>query len=160
MTQYEALFLFEYRDGRLFWKVARSNIIKVGQEAGHFNKQHQRREIRVNSKLIHTHRIIFLMFHGYIPAMIDHINRNKDDNRIENLREVTKSQNELNKGISKRNTSGIKGVTFDKDLNKWKAQLYIDGKVTHLGVFKDKQEAAKVVQQKRNEVHGDFAVHE
>ena len=92
---------FEYRDGKLYWKVAAAHRIKVGQEAG--NKNHNGYvRVGINGKLNSAHRIIWEMFHGKIPKglHIDHINGVKDDNRIENLQLVTGKQNNQRKNYS------------------------------------------------------------
>ena len=88
------------------------------------------------------HRIIYETFCGKIRDgyFIDHKNRCKLDNRIENLREATRSQNGANQDISVRNTSGFLGVS--KDRKKWKAFISIDGKQIHLGCFDTALEAA------------------
>jgi len=66
--------------------------------------------------------LIFLYHHGYLPKFVDHIDGNKKNNRIENLREATKSQNAMNQKVSTRNTSGIKGVMWHKRDKKWFVQ--------------------------------------
>ena len=99
---------FEYKDGKLFWKVANSNRIKVGQEVG--NKGNNGYiEFQCNGKRFLTHRVIWKMFNGAIPKglQIDHINGIRDDNRIENLQLVTAKQNQ------QRRFDG-RGYVFDK----------------------------------------------
>lgn len=66
---------------------------------------------------------------------VDHINHNKLDNRRDNLRNVTRSQNHLNRSISKRNTSGVAGVIFDKIRNRWRASIRVNCKTKELGRF-------------------------
>lgn len=68
--------------------------------------------------------------------IVDHINENKTNNMISNLRWATNGQNHMNTKLSKNNTSGIKGVSFHKPLNKWIAHIMINGKNKHLGYFK------------------------
>jgi len=88
------------------------------------------------------HRIIYEAFKGKIRDgyQIDHKNRNKADNRIENLREATHSQNQANKDISDRNSSGYLGINAHK--NRWSARISIDGERIYLGVFGTALEAA------------------
>lgn len=74
----------------------------------------------------------------------DHVNRNRLDNRKNNLRTVTKRQNQHNRGLSSNNKSGINGISWDACARKWKAQIRIDDKQTHLGLFIDLEEAASV----------------
>lgn len=148
--------LFEYKDGKLFNKTTRSpNAIK-GQEAGSIS-HYGYREIRYNGKLYKTHRIIFLMFHGYLPEEIDHINNNRLDNRIENLREATRFQNNCNTKLQLRNKTGYKGVWFDKQRNKYSASIRVNKKTIHLGRFNTAIEAFNVVNKHRDILHKDFA---
>lgn len=88
-----------------------------------------------------VHHLVWIYHYGYKPVMIDHINRNKSDNRIENLREATKSLNAYNTGLQINNTSGCKGVSWNERLKKWHA--YIGSKKTrkHIGFFTTLQEA-------------------
>jgi hypothetical protein len=67
--------------------------------------------------------------------VVDHVNRNKLDNRRKNLRVVTQRTNSLNSSIRSNNTSGVSGVFFDKRAKRWRAQIYKDGKTTHVGIF-------------------------
>jgi len=95
-------------------------------------------------KKMFAHQVAFFLHHGYYPQWpnsIDHINRDGCDNRIINLREVTARQQSANTGMSKANTSGVKGVSFLKDKGKWRASMNVDGKKTNLGTFATIQEA-------------------
>lgn len=72
-------------------------------------------QIKISGKLYHAHRLAWLYVYGYMPEKeIDHINRIRDDNRIANLREATSQLNSLNTGIYKNNTSGSKGIYYNK----------------------------------------------
>lgn len=90
-------------------------------------------------------------------VQVDHINGNKLDNRRSNLRLCNNSQNQMNKGLQSNNTSGYKGVTWRKDVNKWRAQIFFGGKNFVLGNFENKKDAAKAYNQKALELHGEFA---
>jgi len=151
--------LFEYRDGVLYWKVAKSNNVKVGDVAGSLNGRGYL-YTRINSKKYLTHRIIFLMHHGYLPYCLDHIDGNKINNRIENLRPATTSENCRNSRIGKNNTSGFKGVSWYAPCKKWKARLMINKKEKYIGLFKTLEEAVEAVKKAREELHGEFARHE
>lgn len=98
------------------------------------------------------HRLIM----GFPSNQVDHINRNKLDNRNENLREVTNSQNQVNQGIMKNNTSGITGVTWDKSRNKWKVSLNINNKCYNLGRFDTLEEAKKIRFQAEKEYQKEY----
>lgn len=89
---------------------------------------------------IQLHRLIM----SPLPEQeVDHINHIPYDNRKENLRIVSRSQNQMNTMTSTRNTSGVKGVHWDKDMNKWRVRITVDGKRISLGFYSDINEAAK-----------------
>jgi hypothetical protein len=95
-------------------------------------------------KTLFAHRVAFFLYHGLYPQWpnsVDHINRDGCDNRIENLREVTAKEQSANTGLSKANTSGVKGVSFLKGRNKWRASINLAGKKVNLGTFNTLQEA-------------------
>ena len=152
--------LFEYRDGVLYWKVAKANKIKVGDAAGSLNKTSGYFFTMINRKKYSNHRLIFLMHHGYLPQCLDHIDGNKINNRIENLRPATISENGRNSKTPKNNTSGIKGVSWYARYKKWQAQLMINREVKYLGYFKTIEQAEEAVKKAREELHGEFARHE
>lgn len=88
---------------------------------------------------------------------IDHINGDSLDNRKENLRVASSSQNANNKvKLSPKNTSGYRGVTWDKHSQKWMAQIYKNNKRTNLGRFDTKEEAAKVFDSAAKKMYGEF----
>lgn len=148
--------LFEYKDGVLYWKVARCNRVKIGQKAG--AKAHDNRErVNVNGKLLLAHRIIFAMHHDYWPKYVDHIDGNNANNKIENLRPTTVAQNQWNSKLRLTNKSGIKGVSFDSARNKWVAEVIANKKKYFLGRFNTIAEAEKTVKIARTQVHGEFA---
>jgi hypothetical protein len=86
---------------------------------------------------------------------VDHINRDVFDNRRENLRYCTRSQNEMNKGLNVANSSGYKGVCGEG--GKWRAQIKFRRNNLHLGMFLTKKEAAKAYNEKAKELYGEFA---
>jgi len=156
ITQEQVLDAFVYRDGKVYWNLSKQRITK-GNEAGSTLKNGYR-HIYFNGKWIYTHRLVFLMHHGYLPERLDHVNGNPSDNRIENLRPATQSQNMWNRAISKNNTSGIKGVSKFK--NKWKACVMKNYKLIYLGLYNTIEEAKKAVEDFRNKEHAEFARHE
>ena len=104
------------------------------------------------------HRLVALTF---IPnpdnkPCVDHRDNNKTDNRIEVLRWCTQSENGMNAQIPSNNTSGVKGVRWDKSSQKWRAQINLDGNNIHLGLFDSKEEAREARQTRANEVFGVF----
>lgn len=91
---------------------------------------------------IRVHRLIWLYVYGYLPENdVDHINRIRTDNRLCNLREVSRSCNIRNSGLRENNKSGVKGVHYIKSIKKWSAFIYVDKKNKNLGVFTDFIEA-------------------
>lgn len=101
--------------------------------------------VGVNYKLYKVHRIIWEMKNGAIPKglVIDHINQDKSDNRLLNLRLATKSQNALNAKVRSDNQQKCTGVSWKKDKKKYKAYITLNGKQRHLGYFNDKEDAIK-----------------
>ena len=148
--------LFEYRDGKLYWKNNRGRI-RAGDEAGCVRPDGYMR-VRINFVSYYAHRIVFLMHHGYMPQNIDHINGNRSYNRIENLRECTPSQNQKNRK-PEASKSGIKGVIWNKDRNSWTVRVTINGKSKYIGSFKDIDLAELVAIEAREKHHGEFVRH-
>lgn len=105
--------MFHYKRGKLYWKDTMGSRALEGIEAGSVTYEGYRR-ITVARKEYRTHRLIFLMHHGYMPEIVDHINGVRDDNRIENLRAATINENCYNCKLSKSNKSGVKGVYWVK----------------------------------------------
>lgn len=101
------------------------------------------------------HRFIMGLTHGDI-RVIDHINGNTLDNRKSNLRICTQAQNSRNSKFRKSNTSGYKGVTYDKRRDKWVAQIKYNWKHIHLGQFDDPREAYIAYCEGSRKYHGDF----
>jgi HNH endonuclease len=93
--------------------------------------------------------------YGYWPTDdIDHINGDKADNRIINLREATSAQGQANRPTPRSNTSGAKGVVRHKDV--WRAQIGVNSQTIYLGLFKSKEEAINVRKQAEEKYHGEF----
>jgi hypothetical protein len=156
LSQAELHERFEYCDGELFYKISPLPKIKVGSKAGTVNKDGYVK-VTIDNKKYCAHRIIFMMQHGYLPAEIDHINCNPSDNRIENLREVTRAQNMLNKPMYKRNTSGAKCVNWKESIKKWQVSINLNGERKYVGVFKDFELAELVAMEARDKYHGIYA---
>lgn len=82
-----------------------------------------------------VHRVAWSIYYGNSPETIDHINLDPSDNRITNLRECTKSENQHNRNKNKNNTSGFKNVCWHKQRRKWRAYIVKDWKQKSLGLF-------------------------
>lgn len=147
--------LFKYKDGELYWKISNGKV-KIGNKAGCSDTKGYLRTT-IKGKLYKNHQIIFLMFYGYIPKITDHINGIKYDNRIENLREAKLSQNAQNAKMPKTNTSGVKGVSWNKRAKKWHVQLHVNGELKYFGRYYCIQFAEFVANIMRHKYHGEFA---
>lgn len=116
--------------------------------------------ITINKKETYSmgHRVAWALTHGEWPrSQIDHINGNRMDNRICNLRLASHKENQRNKGAGLRNKSGFKGVHFSKTAQKWIAQIHVNGKTRHIGVFDSALAASKEYCAAANKEHGEFA---
>jgi hypothetical protein len=154
MTQQDFIDRFEYQSGKLFYK-KREGCMKKGSEVGTKNADGYIKTL-INRKPYLAHRIIFMMHHGYLPKYLDHIDGNPGNNKIENLRPVTYSQNNLNRGKQKRNTSGFKGVTWVKTENRYSARIAINGKRLFLGYFDDPKKAHEAYCEAAKEYEPNF----
>ena len=146
--------LFEYKDGNLFWK-EKKGIKLPGALAG--TPSHHYSQICIDYKIYRTHRLIWAYHHGPSKFFIDHINGNTFDNHIENLRECTICENQHNRKVSKNNKSGVKGVSWSNQKQKWRARVLLDGKEVHVGFFNSIDDAKASIDAARNELHKGFA---
>jgi len=159
ITQEEVKNLFTYQGGVLYWENKPLGYLLNKRVAGVLSASSGYLTTCVNATPYLNHRLIFLMFKGYFPDEIDHINGDKSDNRIENLRECTTSQNQFNAKLRKDNTSGIKGVSWDRKSKSWTARIKLNKEKIFLGCFWDKEVAAQIVRIERIRLHGEFANH-
>lgn len=149
ITQKRLHELFVYDEG---------NLIRNGKIAGSVNKRGYR-VICVDNKLYKAHRLVFLYHHGYLPEQIDHADKNPKNNQIENLRPATNGQNCMNRGMMRNNTSGAKGVFWDKEFGKWRVAVRINKKLKSFGRYIDKELAELVAVMAREKHHKQFANH-
>lgn len=116
--------------------------------------------IQISGKKVYAHRLAWLITNGEWPsAQIDHINRDKSDNRIANLRIADQSGNTINRDIRSDNTSGVTGVSKFGNAGKWRARGHIAGRAVHIGVFADKDQATKAFHQFAIQNYGEFYKH-
>ena len=126
--------------GIFTWKVNRGGR-KIGSIAG--AKSLGYRNIMIDKISYQAHRLAWLFVYGKWPEKdLDHINLERDDNRICNLRVVSDSENKQNQKMYKTNTSGFKGVSWCKNRKKWIASICINYKTIPLGKFDDPKEAS------------------
>ena len=149
---------FDYKDGLLYWKgVTHPNKQSLmDKPAGSIHKTGYR-HITWMGKVHKAHRLIFMLHHGYLPPEVDHINGDRQDNRLENLRPATRSQNQCNRGILASNTSGYPGVSWHKHSKAWLVRVMKDGKSKIIGYFKDLELAGLVSAEARSLYHGSYA---
>jgi len=137
----QSIFMYDPLTGHLTWKDSRSNMIK-GSLAGCVNKAGYM-VVTINSKTYRVQRIIWLWMFGSIPAnfYIDHINGNKLDNRLTNLRLATNKQNQENRAAPKNSSSGLRGVGWHKNYGKWMARISHNNQRKTIGFFDTKEQA-------------------
>ncbi len=130
--------------GIFTWREPTSKRVKVGDLAGALNKGYRRIKITIDgiTRSYMAHRLVWLYMYGVWPKeQLDHVNHNRSDNRMINLREADNTTNHKNKTINKNNKSGFTGVRLAKKNKKWRAEIIVNGKTIHLGYFTDKNEA-------------------
>ncbi len=123
--------------------------------AGGWNTFYARRSASLQDKSVLMHRLIMQTPEG---MQTDHKNGDGLDNRRENLRVCTRSQNRMNSGRQANNTSGYKGVNLEKSVGKWRARIMVSGKHKSLGLFTTKEEAYAAYCVACVKFHGEFAV--
>ena len=133
---------YDPETGEFRWRVNRGNRIKVGAAAGTVSSNSYA-VIKINGMPFKAHRLAWLHFHGVWPEhQIDHIDENKSNNRISNLRDVPQSMNQHNAIKPRKDgTSGYRGVSWDKGKTRWRAQIEVNGQKQYIGLF-DTPEAA------------------
>lgn len=171
-AQISEVLKLDAESGLLFWRERPSHLCKNTHQTNAWNASYAGREAlySVNSAgykkgcvfrvQLLAHRVIWLLHHGSWPSHdLDHINGIRTDNRISNLRPVTKAENLRNRARSSNNTSGVMGVKIDPRYNTWQAWIEFAGKKKHLGSFKsfDAAVAARKAAERRlgfHENHG------
>jgi len=161
LTQERLKEVLHYNEGTgLFtWLISNSNRVKIGSKAGS-KMANGYMEIQIFSNRFTLHRLAWLYVHGEMPENhIDHINGIRDDNRICNLRAVSRELNMQNmREPTIRNALGLLGVHFDKSRNKFIAQIMYNGKHKHLGRFNTKEEAHQAYLTAKREFHSTCTI--
>ncbi len=146
------------KTGEFRWKQSPANRAKIGAIAGY--KHHSGyMVIEFKGAVYQAHRLAWWMVNGMLPPEeIDHINGIRDDNRICNLREASRTQNQHNrKTWSKGTSSGLKGSYFHKASGKWSSSIQCNKKRIHLGLFDSAVEANQAYLAAAKNLHGEFA---
>ena len=163
------LLRYDEASGKLFWRPRTRDMFPTQRAYSSWVSQRSGQEAftataygyrvsKIDGKMCAAHRVFWAMVHGYWPADdLDHVNGQRDDNRLSNLREATRSQNLCNRSIPAANTSGHKGVYFHKPTEKWRAQIK-KNKVSHfLGCFANLDDAIAARNSASLRLHGEFA---
>lgn len=164
---------FVYSEGKLFWKERPRSHFKdyrgfrawnsryPGTEAGCLRGESKHNDIRCvitfNKKSYLRYQLIWLLHYGTINSLIDHKDCNTTNDRIENLRESTATQNRGNTKLTKRNTSGYKGVSIYKKTGKWTAHIRCNNIQKNLGYFDTPEEAHEAYMEAARKCFGEFA---
>lgn len=109
--------------------------------------------VNIKGKLYYVHRVVWFLVMGEWPkTMLDHIDQNKQNNRFENLREVTQTGNSFNSKLRKDNTTGVRGLSYDKRDNLWYATIEVFGEYAFSKGFKDKDATVQALIEHQNKV--------
>jgi hypothetical protein len=156
VTQDRVKELLEYdpETGVFVWLISASNAVPKGTVAG-TRKANGYSEIKIDWRLYKAHRLAWLYTHGEFPdSFIDHINGDRSDNRISNLRLATKSENGQNQKTARPdNKSGYLGVHWCNREQRWVAQIALHGKKHFCGYFSDPADAHAAYLAKKKEIH-------
>ncbi len=144
--------VFDASLGRFFWKEwGRGRSRAKGKEAGSFDA-HGYGQVSIDGKIYKEHRLVWFYIHGEWPSVqIDHINHERRDNRIENLRLANNAENHRNRPMQRNNTTGHVGVSYDR--GAYVAKITVNGEQKHLGRFKT-IESAVVAREEANIKYG------
>lgn len=145
---------FIYKDGFLYWKNARQGR-KLNNPIGVNTKNGRYRRVTVEGIEMLQHRVIFTMIHGNCPAYIDHIDGDIHNNKIENLREATNSENMAN-STKTRGVSSLKGV-MKEPTGKYSSRICVKGKRIFLGTFLNEIDAHNAYKKASIEYFGEFS---
>lgn len=136
-----------YDGGRLYWR----DGPRAGKEAGTLDPTTGYKVFRLAGKKLLVHRVVWGMLANEVPKVIDHINQDKTDNRYENLRNCDQKVNQHNRRgpKDKDNTSGRRGVSWDKEKGKWEAYITV-GRRKHLGYYDELNSAIEARKEAEN----------
>lgn len=148
-----SILLYEKDTGVLRWRNQQSNRVKPNSVAGSINSEGYVC-LDIRARPYRAHRIIWLMEYGNFPnGQIDHIDGNRANNRLENLREVSNKQNQENKKTMAKSVSGHKGVTWHSRDKVWQARIGHNMKSKHLGSFRNVEDAISAYKEAALQIH-------
>jgi hypothetical protein len=158
--KFKEFIIYEEKTGIFRWKAKTSKYssrIIIGAIIGSIETSGYR-QIRIFNKTYQAHRLAWLYVYGVWPTNeIDHINGIKDDNRLCNLREASRSENNMNQALKSNNTSGNKGIDWRTSNNKWRARITVNEKQIHIGYFNTVDDAINAYNTAALQYHGEFA---
>lgn len=154
------LLIYEPATGLFRRKIAQGRF-DAGSVSGSISAKIGYWEVSVDGQRYYGHRLAwFYMTREWPVATVDHKNLVRSDNKWENLRAASKAQQIMNTPITKRNKSGVKGIFFDQQTQKWGAEIRVNGIRVWLGRFDSLDVAEAIILEKRSELHGQFARYE
>jgi hypothetical protein len=145
--------------GHFTWKVRTSNRIRIGDRGGSLKECGRYRQIKVLGVVYLEHRLAWFYMTGELPDYVDHDNTDGTDNRWDNLRKCTQTQNMANTNLKSFNKTGYKGVFCLEPGKKWKASIKLNGKTKHLGIFDSPEMAHEFWCLAADMIYGEFANH-
>ena len=147
------LLVYDRETGIFVWRTSTCNRVGIGRRAGTLNHTGYV-QITINGRKYQAHRIAWLYIYDKWPsADLDHINQDKTDNRIANLREVTCSENQQNTAKQARNTSGFKGVDWHARAKCWRARITLNGAQRFLGTYPSPEAASAAYEYAARQLH-------
>lgn len=159
-SELQGIATYDADAGVLRWAVSRGKM-RPGDRMGSIGTGGYQR-VRIDNRQYLEHRLVWLWHHGEFPRILDHIDRNQMNNRIENLRLCNESQNAANSGPPVHNTSGYRGVCWDSRKGKWKARvsLVVDGQRLrqNVGHFDTAEDAAIHYNLRMHQLFADYAL--
>jgi len=156
----EEVLSYDPTTGLFTWIAPSGPRVRQGDLAGTVSG-HGYRSIYIDGIKFRAHRLAWFLMTGQVPEQVDHINRERDDNRISNLRAATASQNRFNTVAHRDSGTGAKNVYRVKRGNceRWKVAMMVKGKTIRLGSFKTQEDAEIAASKARETHHGEFANH-
>lgn len=146
---------YDPETGELRWKQLRYSSL-IGKSAGWLMASGYQR-IDLKSRNFYVHRVAWALHYGVWPdGPIDHIDGNRSNNQIDNLRLVTPSQHSMNRSVQKNNKLGAKGVCFHKPTKKYTAQIHVNRTKKHLGLFNTIEEAKAAYDAAAEKFFGEY----